>query len=97
MIVEKINIPKLMLDNDAAYLNHVEYVVRSIDDQATLRVVQKLDSIGFQIIPSNENLKSPLIKAIRKAHYKLGLEIDFSKSVNASITISFWTCFNKRN
>jgi hypothetical protein len=95
MIVEKINIPKLMRDNDAAYLNHVEYVVSSVDEGATLRVIQKLDSIGFQVIPSDEKLKSPLIKAIRKAHYKLGLEIDFSKSVNASITISFWTCFNE--
>lgn len=83
-----------MLDNDAAYLNHVEYVVSSVDDKATLRVIQKLDSIGFHIIPSDEKLKSHLIKAIRKAHYKLGLEIDFSKSVNASASISFWTCFN---
>lgn len=97
MIVEKINIPKLMLDNDAAYINHVEYMVESIDEKAKLTIIQKIDSIGFQIIPSDEKLKPFLIKAIRKSHYKLGLKIDFSKSVNATNVISFWTCFHESN
>lgn len=95
MIVEKINIPKLMLDNDAAYINHIEFLVSSIDEESKLTIVQKLDSLGFQIIPSDEKLKPFIIKAIRKSHYKLGLKIDFSKSVNASNIISFWTCFNE--
>lgn len=95
MIVEKINIPKLMLDNDAAYINHIEYLVQSIDEDAKLTIIQKIDSLGFHIIPSNIKLKPFLIKAIRKSHYKLGLKIDFSKSVNASEKISFWTCFNE--
>lgn len=94
MIVERVNIPKLMLDNDAAYLNHIEYLVNSVDEDAKLVVIQKLDSLGFQVHPSDEKLKPFLIKAIRKSHYKLGLKIDFSKSVNASGLISFWTCFN---
>jgi len=93
MIVEKINIPSLMRDNDAAYLNHVEYVVNSVDEEAKLTVIQRLDSLGFQVVPSDEKLKPFIIKAIRKSHYKLGLKIDFSKSVNASNFISFWTCF----
>ncbi len=95
MIVEKINIPKLMPDNDAAYINHIEYLIDSIDEDAKLTVMQKIDSIGFQIIPSDVKLKPFIIKAIRKNHYKLGLKIDFSKSVNASKIISFWTCFDK--
>jgi pentose-5-phosphate-3-epimerase len=94
MIIQKVNIPKLMLDNDAAYINHIQYLVESIDEYATLTVIQKIDSIGFHIIPSDEKLKSFLIKAIRKSHYKLGLKIDFSKSINATNKISFWTCFN---
>lgn len=94
MIVEKINIPLLIKDNDAAYLNHVEFVINSVDEEAKLTVVQRLDSLGFQVIPSDEKLKSFIIKAIRKSHYKLGLKIDFSKSVNATNIISFWTCFN---
>lgn len=94
MLVERINIPRLMLDNDAAYINHVEYLINSVDEDAKLTIIQKLDSLGFQIIPSDEKLKPFIIKAIRKSHYKLGLKIDFSKSVNASNLISFWTCFN---
>jgi hypothetical protein len=94
MLVDKINIPKLMLDNDAAYINHVEFLVSSIDEDARLTIIQRLDSLGFQIVPSTEKLKPFIIKAIRKSHYKLGLKIDFSKSVNATSTISFWTCFN---
>lgn len=94
MIVEKINIPKLMLDNDAAYINHVEAVVRSIDEDSKLTIIKRLDSLGFQVVPSVEALKSFIIKAIRKSHYKLGLKIDFSKSVNATNIISFWTCFS---
>ena len=89
MIVEKINIPSLMRDNDAAYLNHVEYVVNSVDEEAKLTVIQRLDSLGFQVVPSDEKLKPFIIKAIRKSHYKLGLKIDFSKSVNATNIISF--------
>ncbi len=95
MIVEKVNIPKLMRDNDAAYINHIEYIVNSIDEESKLTIIQKIDALGFQIIPSNEKLKPFLIKAIRKSHYKLGLKIDFSKSVNAKNIISFWTCFNQ--
>lgn len=83
-----------MPDNDAAYINHIEYLIDMIDENAKLTVVQKLDSIGFQVIPSDDKLKPFLIKAIRKSHYKLGLKIDFSKSVNATNIISFWTCFN---
>lgn len=93
MIVEKINIPVLMRDNDAAYINHVEAIVNTIDEEAKLTVIQRLDSLGFQIIPSDLKLKPFIIKAIRKTHYKLGLKIDFSKSVNATNIISFWTCF----
>lgn len=94
MIVEKVNIPYLMRDNDAAYINHVEFVVNSIDSDAQLVILQKLNSLGFHIVPSDEKLKPFIIKAIRKSHYKLGLKIDFSKSVNAVNKISFWTCFN---
>lgn len=94
MIVEKINIPKLMLDNDAAYINHVEFLIYSIDEEAKLTVIQKIGSLGFHVIPSDEKLKPFIIKAIRKSHYKLGLKIDFSKSVNAVNKISFWTCFD---
>lgn len=94
MIVEKINIPKLMLDNDAAYINHVEAVIRSIDDDCKLSIRKRNEGLGFQVKPSITALKPFLIKAIRKSHYKLGLKIDFSKSVNASDLISFWTCFN---
>lgn len=93
MIVEKINIPILMRDNDAAYINHIEYMVRSIDEEAKLTIIQRLDSLAFQVIPSEPKLKAFIIKAIRKSHYKLGLQIDFSKSVNASDIITFWTCF----
>lgn len=94
MIITKVNIPKLLKDNDAAYLNHVEYVIRTIDEDAELTVTQRLSSIGFQIIPSDINLKPFIIKGIRKTHYKLDIKIDFSKSVNASNIISFWTCFD---
>jgi len=84
-----------MLDNDAAYINHVEAVVRSIDEDCKLTIIQKIDGLGFHITPSIGQLKPFLIKAIRKSHYKLGLKIDFSKSVNASDLISFWTCFQE--
>jgi hypothetical protein len=94
MIINKINIPSVMKDNDAAYLNHIEFLVRSIDEEACLTMTQKINSIGFQIKPSVEALKPFIIKAVRKSHYKLGLKIDFSKSVNAVNIISFWTCFN---
>lgn len=93
MIVDKINIPKIMLDNDAAYINHIEFLVSSIDEDAKLTVIKRLDSIGFQIIPSNDSIKPYIIKNIRRSHYKLGLKIDFSKSVNAKNIVYFWTCF----
>jgi len=82
-----------MLDNDAAYINHVEYLVNSIDEEAKLTIIQKISSLGFQVTPSDPKLKPFIIKAIRKSHYKLGLDIKFSKSVNATPLISFWTEF----
>lgn len=82
-----------MRDNDAAYINHVQFLVEAIDENASLTVTQKLDSVGFKVIPSDKKLKPFIIKNIRKSHYKLGLKIDFSKSVNTTDSISFWTCF----
>lgn len=95
MVVEKINIPKLMRDNDAAYINHIEFLINSIDEEARLTIIKKISGLSFQIIPSDDKLKAFIIKAIRKSHYKLGLKIDFSKSVNAVNIISFWTCFGE--
>lgn len=94
MIVDRINIPKLMLDNDAAYINHIEFLISSVDEDAELTIIKRLDSIGFRIKPSNNQIKPFIIKNIRKSHYKLGLKIDFSKSINSENNIYFWTCFN---
>lgn len=82
-----------MRDNDAAYINHVEYLIRDIDEDCELTIFQKIDSLGFQIIPSKETLKQDIIKAVRRSHYKLNINIVFSKSVNIKNIISFWTCF----
>lgn len=95
MIVEKINIPALIHDNDAAYINHVQYTVEAADPSARMIVMQKIDSIGFRVEPSDSKLKQEIIRAVRKSHYKLGLKIDFSKSVNSVDSISFWTCFHE--
>ena len=91
MVIEKINIPKLMPDNDAAYINHVQFLIESIDQDANLVVMQKINSLGFYVTPSDPKLKPYIIKNIRKSHYKLGVKIEFSKSVNATEKISFWT------
>lgn len=95
MIVQKINIPKIIADNDAAYLNHIEYLIRGIDNNANIKIVQRLDSLCFHVTPSLIDLKQSIIRTIRKSHYNLNLKIQFSKSVNATNIITFWTCFNE--
>lgn len=94
-MLETNNIPRLLRDNDAAYLENIHNIILSIDNYSTTTVTQGLDSLIFRIFISNEILRDSIIKSIKKYHKLLGLSIYFSKSVNISISISYTVKFGK--
>lgn len=85
----KTNLPAILKDNDAAYLEYVENNLRVVDELCEITVIQKLNSIGFHIKPSHNILKQPLIKAVLKMHNDLGILIDLSKTITTSGFINF--------
>lgn len=88
-MILKTNLPAILLDNDAAYLEYVERTVLSIDDNASISVLRALNSIAWHIEPSHTQLKQPLLKGILKAHRDIGIFVTLSSTISASPYINF--------
>lgn len=82
-------LPSILRDNDAAYLEYVENAVRSIDELASISVLQGLTAICFHIEASHYMLKQPIIKAVLKAHTLIGIQIVLASTINTSPYINF--------
>lgn len=85
----KTNLPHILLDNDAAYLEYVERAITTIDENADISVLRALSSIAWHIECSNIKLKQPVLKAILKAHRDIGIFVVLSSTISTSPYINF--------
>lgn len=88
-MILKTNLPHILLDNDAAYLEYVEKVVMSIDESADISVLRAISSIAWHIECSDVSLKQPVLKAVLKAHRDIGIFVVLSSTINTSPYINF--------
>lgn len=87
--MEKLNIPDVIPDNDAAYFSILEEKIILEDKGAQLIVKSSIEGLVISILPSIPILKVELVKVIRKLHYQLNIKIEFSKSLLISKYITF--------
>ena len=83
------DMPKIMLDNDVVYINHLTAVVDSVDELASMGISKTSHSYHFRIAPSTPSYSQPLLKEILKLNTLFGIQLDLSKSIRISSTITF--------
>ena len=95
MIIHKKFFPKVMQDNDLVYLAHLEGVIDSVDELATMEVTKMGYSYKFRIAPSLPKYIPMLLEEILKFHNMFRIKLDLSKSMKTSSTIMYEITLNE--
>ena len=89
MTISKRFFPEVMPDNELAYFAHLEGVLSSVDELATLEITRNPHSYHFRLAPSLPKYNDMLLKEILKLHNIFQIKLKLSKSIKSSGTISF--------
>jgi hypothetical protein len=81
--------PKVMQDNEIAYLSHLEGIIDSVDELAILEIVKNPGSYHFRLAPSLPKYNNLLLEELLKFHNLLQIKLSLSKSIKSSATIVF--------
>lgn len=89
MLINKRNFPQVMLDNELAYFAHLEGIISSVDELATLEITKNPSSYHFRLAASVPRYNEMLLEELLKFHNLLQIRLDLSKSIKSSATIVF--------
>lgn len=89
MQINKRNFPQVMLDNELAYFAHLEGIISSVDELATLEITKNPSSYHFRLAASVPRYNEMLLEELLKFHNLLQIHLDLSKSIKSSATIVF--------
>ena len=81
--------PKVMQDNETAYLAHLYGIIDSVDELSTLEITKNPNSYHFRLAPSLPKYTNMLLEELVKFHNLLNIRLDLSKSIKSSATITF--------
>ena len=81
--------PKVMQDNEIAYLAHLYGIIDSVDELSTLEITKNPNSYHFRLAPSLPKYNNMLLEELLKFHNLLNIRLDLSKSIKSSATITF--------
>ena len=81
--------PEVLQDNDMVYFAHLEGVLSSVDEYASLEITRSLNSYHFRLVPSLPKYNEMLLQEILKLHNMFQIRLDISKSIKTSGTIVF--------
>jgi hypothetical protein len=76
--------PKVMVDNELAYLSHLEGIISSVDEMAAMEITKNPHSYHFRLVPSIPKYSEMLLEEILKFHTMLNIRLDLSKSIKSS-------------
>jgi len=89
MQINKKFFPEVMQDNETAYFAHLEGIIDSVDELSTLEITKNPNSYHFRLAPSLPKYNELLLQEILKLHNMFQIQLNLSKSIKASATISF--------
>lgn len=81
--------PKVMQDNEIAYLAHLEGIIDSVDELSTLEITKNPHTYHFRLAPSLPKYNDMLLEELLKFHNLLQIKLNLSKSIKSSATIVF--------
>jgi hypothetical protein len=89
MQINKKFFPEVMQDNELAYFAHLQGIIDSVDELATLEITRNPNSYHFRLAPSVPRYNDMLLEELLKFHNLLQIHLDLSKSIKSSATIVF--------
>jgi len=81
--------PAILLDNEENYFAHLEGVLSSVDELASLEIVKAPKAYHFRLAPSVPKYNDMLLKEILKLHNIFNIRLDISKSIKTSGVLAF--------
>ena len=89
MQINKKFFPEVMQDNELAYFAHLQGIIDSVDELATLEITRNPNSYHFRLAASVPRYNEMLLEELLKFHNLLQIHLDLSKSIKSSATIVF--------
>jgi hypothetical protein len=89
MTISKKFFPEVMADNEIAYFAHLEGILSSVDELASLEIIKSPHSYHFRLAPSLPKYNDMLLEEILKLHNIFQIKLKLSKSIKSSATIAF--------
>ena len=89
MTISKKFFPEVMADNEIAYFAHLEGILSSVDELASLEITKNPYSYHFRLAPSLPKYNDMLLEEILKLHNIFQIKLKLSKSIKSSATIAF--------
>ena len=81
--------PAILLDNEENYFAHLEGILSSVDELASLEIVKSPTAYHFRLAPSLPKYNDLLLGEILKLHNIFNIRLDISKSIKSSGIIAF--------
>ena len=81
--------PAITLDNEENYFAHLEGIIGSVDELASLEIVKSPVAYHFRLAPSLPKYSDMLLQEILKMHNVFHIRLNLSKSIKTSGVISF--------
>jgi hypothetical protein len=89
MQISKKFFPQVMQDNEIAYFAHLEGILSSVDELATLEITKNPNAYHFRLAPSVPKYTEMLLEELLKFHNLFQIHLNLSKSIKSSATITF--------
>lgn len=81
--------PAILLDNEEVYFAHLEGVLSSVDELASLEITKAPNAYHFRLAPSLPKYSEMLLQEILKLHNVFNIRLNLSKSIKTSGVIAF--------
>jgi len=81
--------PKIILDNEEVFLQHLYGIIDSVDELSTVQITRSPFKINFRIAPSVPRYAQMILREILKLNTIYGITLDLSKSMRTTSTIAF--------
>jgi len=81
--------PAIILDNEENYFAHLEGVISSVDELASLEITKAPNAYHFRLAPSLPKYSEMLLQEILKLHNVFQIRLNLSKSIKTSGVIAF--------
>jgi hypothetical protein len=89
MEVNRRYFPKILLDNEAVYFQHLCGVVDSVDELSCMEITRTTHGYSFRISPSIPKYAQAILHEILKLNTIYGINLELSKSMRTTSTIAF--------